>query len=138
MLTRLRLGHSALKKTLKLMGKHQCCHFILQVIDIENIIIAIVNIYGYNSHNDDNIMLETLENHIENAPNNFPISGIVLGGDFNMIHCWPPRNSAAVNKNLKAFMQKFNLIDVWRHQHYNTNAFTWSNRNATWKSRLDF
>lgn len=118
-------------------------HFILQVIDIENIIIAIVNIYGYNSHNDNNIMLETLEKHIENASNNFPISGIVLGGDFNMIldhnlDCWSPRNSAAVNKNLKAFMQKFNLIDVWRHQHYNTNAFTWSNRNATRKSRLDF
>ncbi len=118
-------------------------HFILQVIDTENIIIVIVNIYSYNSHNDNNILLETLENYIQNASNNFPISGIVVGGDFNMIldhnlDCWPPRNSAAVNKNLKVFMKKFNLIDVWRHQHYNTNAFTWSNRNATRKSRLDF
>lgn len=54
------------------------------------------------------------------------------------LDCWPPRNSTAINENLKLFMQKCNLIDVWRYHHPNTNLFTWSNRNATRKSRLDF
>ena len=64
-------------------------------------------------------MLETLEKHIQNAIIDFPNSGVVIGGDFNMIldhniDCWPSRISTAVNVNFKLFMQKFYLIDVWR------------------------
>lgn len=76
------------------------------------------------------MLLETLEKHIQNASNNFPISSIVVGGDFNMIFDHNPCNSTAVNEKLKVLMQKF---DVWRHQHHSTNAFTRSNKNATRK-----
>lgn len=59
-------------------------HFILQVVGTENFIMVIINIYSCNSHSDNDILLGTLENYIQNASNNFPISGIVVGGDFNM------------------------------------------------------
>uniref|UniRef100_A0A3Q3AHM4 Reverse transcriptase domain-containing protein n=1 Tax=Kryptolebias marmoratus TaxID=37003 RepID=A0A3Q3AHM4_KRYMA len=118
-------------------------HFVLQVVSIANFVMIIINIYGYNSHSDNSILLDTLEKHVQGISNNFPVFGIIMGGDFNMIldhnvDCWPPRNSNAVNINLKLFMQKFNLIDVWRQQNLNTTAYTWSNRSATRHSRLDF
>lgn len=118
-------------------------HFIFQVLTIENFTLIVINIYGYNSNHENDIMLESLEKHILNALNNFPNSGIVIGGDFNMIldhniDCWPPRASTAVNSNLTLFMQKFNLIDVWRFNNPNISAFTWSNKNATRRSRLDY
>lgn len=118
-------------------------HFILQVLTIENFTVIVINIYGYNSNHENDIVLETLEKHIQKTLNNFPNSGIVIGGDFNMIlnhniDCWPPCVSTAVNENLKLFMQKFNLIDVWRFNNPNMKAFTWSNRSATRRSRLDY
>lgn len=116
---------------------------ILQVVSIENFVMVIINIYGYNSFNDNNILLDTLEKHIQGAFNYFPISSIVIGRDFNMIFdykldCWPPCNYNAVNVNLILFMQKFNLIDVRRKQNLKTTAYTWSNKSTTRKSWLDF
>lgn len=112
-------------------------HFIFQAVSIEKFVLVIVNMCGYNSHNDNNRLLDTLDKvHL--------ITFILqVGGDLNMIldhnmDCWPPRSSTAVNLNFKLFMQKLNLIDVWRNQNHDTNAYTWSNKSSTRKSRLDF
>ena len=99
-------------------------YFIFQVLTIENFTLIIINIYGYNSNHENDIVPETLEKHTQNTLNSFPNSGIVLGGDFNMIldhniDSWPPRVSSAPNVNLQLFMQKWNLIDVWRFNNPN-------------------
>lgn len=55
-------------------------HYIIHVVTVEHFTLAVVNIYGYNSHNEDDLLLETLEKHIQTTSNTFPISGIVMGG----------------------------------------------------------
>ena len=78
------------------------------MLTVENITLVIIYLYGSNSNHEKH---ETLERHIQNTLNSFPNSGIVIGGDFNMIldhniDSWPPRVSSAPNVNLQLFMQK--------------------------------
>lgn len=95
--------------------------------------------YEYSSKSENDSLLETLENKIQQTLNNFPYSGLVVGGDFNMIldHNidW---DQSSLNNNLKMFMQNLNLIDIWRNNNPNTSVFTWRNRNATIRSCIDF
>lgn len=113
------------------------------LINTDDFNVIIINVYGYSSKSENDSLLETLENKIQQTLNNFPYSGLVVGGDFNMIldhniDCWPSRDQSSVNNNLKMFMQNLNLIDIWRNNNPNTSAFTWRNRNTTIRSCIDF
>lgn len=50
---------------------------------------------------------------------------------------WPPGRSNINNSNLRNFMDKFNLIDIWRAK-FPHKSFTWSNKTGSSQSRIDF
>lgn len=50
---------------------------------------------------------------------------------------WPPGQSRT-NSNLKAFMDRFSLVDIWREKYPNNKSFTWSNKTGSSQSRIDF
>lgn len=71
----------------------------------------------YNSKNENDSLLETLEEYILKGLSQFPNLTLVIGGDFNIVldgllDCFPTRTSYTQNENLKRFMEKFNLVDM--------------------------
>lgn len=64
-----------------------------------------------------------------------------LGGDFNSIFDdnldkWPPGQAIRANTDLKSFMDRFNLMDIWRVKFPDTRSFTWSNKTGSVQSRM--
>lgn len=118
-------------------------HYICQILGIDQITVITVNIYGFQSKTQNDNLLEMLENRIQHWLDKFPNAFIVIGGDFNMIldstvDCWPPRKHTTIVENLKMFIEKFNLIDVWRMKFPGVKAYTWRNKSSSRQSRLDY
>lgn len=49
-----------------------------------------------------------------------------------------PKQSSLSNNGLKTFMQKYDLIDIWREIYPTQIAYTWSNKSGMRQSRIDF
>jgi len=123
-------------------------HFLIMVITKNNHTILIINIYGYNTSVENNMLLDTLEDKIledkiSHWLNKYPHASLVVGGDFNiamnnMLDRWPPRRSGSPNSVLKCLMDKFDLVDVWREQFPNDRQYTWSNKDCSRQSRIDY
>lgn len=80
-----------------------------------------VNIYGYNTKPENDKLLNSIERRLDFWLSRFPNSILLIGGDFNIAldnaaDRWPPGQPSSLNSNLKAFMQKFDVIDVWRRE----------------------
>lgn len=56
----------------------------------------------------------------------------------DLVDRWPPKQPGSSNIVLKTFMQKYNLIDIWREIYPNQCSYTWSSKNGTRQSRIDF
>ena len=110
------------------------------VIDLKDYIF--VNIYAPN-RDDPQFFI-----NIQNILQRLNIDNIILGGDWNMLI-----NSKQDGKNYKNInnpkareivndiILQFNLIDIWRDQHHDTNQFTWHkklNNKIIQQGRLDF
>lgn len=54
------------------------------IIAINILKIVIINIYGYNSSVETNILFDTLEDKTSYWLTNYPSASLVLGGDFNI------------------------------------------------------
>ncbi len=73
---------------------------------------------------------------------------IVLGGDFNLLldpEMDRTGGNHIVSKNYKTtknilydIMEQYNLEDIWRKKNPATKRFTWTRKNPTVKSRLDY
>lgn len=68
---------------------------------------------------------------------------LLLGGDFNNIlddslDRSPPSQQLRADSMLTDFIERFNLIDIWREKNPNNRIYTWSNKSGTRQSRLDF
>lgn len=118
-------------------------HFLMLVVCINNIVVILVNIYGYNVTRDNDLLFETIEDKILLWLNTYPDALIFIGGDFNMVpdnqmDRLPPKRSTSVNTKLKIFMDKFNVIDIWREIFPNTKSYTWSNKSCSRQSRIDY
>lgn len=90
-------------------------HYLCLVIEISQTILVTVNIYGYNSKQD-NCVLEAVVNQILYWLSKFPKSFLLIGGDFNIaldnsLDRWPPWQSTSLNTNLKLFLQKLDLVE---------------------------
>lgn len=118
--------------------------FICQVVDYYNkIVLIIFNIYGYNSSLENIQLFANIENRLKYWLNKFPNSHILLGGDFNItlnseIDRWPPTLDNNRNAYFKLFMDRYDLIDIWRVKFPDEVSFTWSNKDNTRLSRIDF
>ncbi len=118
-------------------------HFILQLICVNNIFILLTNIYGYNTSRENDLLFEEIGEIILLRSNTFPDALICIGGDFNIapdnnLDRFPPRKSASPNSKLKMLMEKFELIDIWSENFPNIKSYTWSNKNHSRLSRLDY
>lgn len=118
-------------------------HFCLMAISLNQIIILIVNTYGYNSSNENNIFFENLEDRINTWLVKYPPALLLLGGDFNEtmdnnLDRWPPRNYGPFNSNLKSFTERFDLVDIWREKFPHVRQYTWCNKDLSRQSRIDF
>lgn len=108
---------------------------------MDNNIILLANLYGYNSKSDNVFLFDVLESRFLHWLSKYPNALILVGGDFNIalhgsLDRWPPNNSSA--SNLMLFMQKFHLVDIWRKKNPNINYYTWSNKACTSMSRIDY
>lgn len=117
-------------------------HYVCHVIQIHNFNFIVINIYGYNSKAENDVLLDRIEERIVHWLAKFPNAHILLGGDFNItldnvIDRWPPGPSSNTNAKLKMLMQRFNLIDAWRTKHPHNTTFTWCNNSRSKQSRID-
>lgn len=114
----------------------------MQTLDIiiNNKEITLINIYGPNS--DNIIFYKTLEKYLrENEEKTF-----IIGGDFNTVlnETLDKRNGRIdthrqCRKQIKDNMESFNLIDIWRDMHPDTQQYTWhSSHKPPIFSRLDY
>lgn len=55
----------------------------------------------------------------------------------NQLDRWPPQTDNP-NNQLVLFMQRFNLKDFWREKYQTDSVFTWSNKNGSRQSRIDY
>lgn len=116
-------------------------HYMLLILNINNIILLQANISGYNSKLENDFLFGVLVSHIGYL--NTLHYYFFMGGDFNItldgpLHRWPPscKNSSA--SNLWLFMPKFYLVDIWREKNLYTKAFTWSNKPCTAMSHINY
>ena len=89
------------------------------------------------------MFLDTIEDKISYWLNKYPYASLVVEGDFNiemnnMLDKWPPRRSGSRNSVLSCLMDKFDLVDVWREQFPNDRQYTWSNKDCSRQSRIDY
>lgn len=73
----------------------------------------------------------------------YPGIRYLVGGDFNIAlkaSCdrWPPSTNNSSAFPLLMFMQKFNLVDIWRVKNPNVKVYTWSNKSCSSMSRIDY
>ena len=117
-------------------------NFVCQVIDFNRIILIVTNVYGYNSKAENEILFDNIEQKLLIWLDKFPNAFLLVGGDFNValnvLDRWPSRQNSHVNCYLKLFMQRFDLIDIWREKFPTDRMYTWSNKTGSSQSRIDY
>ncbi len=118
-------------------------YFICQIIDFNDSIFLISNVYGYNTKQENDSLLLSIENILIGWLDRFPNASLLLGGDFNNIldsskDKWPPSQQNRTNSNFTAYMNRFNLTNTWREKNHYNSSYTWSNKTGSNRSRLDF
>lgn len=110
-------------------------HYLCHVVQIHNFNFIVINIYGYNTKAENDILLDRIEERIVHWLAKFPNAHIILGGYFftldNVIDRWPPGSCSNTNVKLKMLMQRFDLIDTWRVKHPHNTTFTWCNNSRS-------
>lgn len=51
---------------------------------------------------------------------------------------WPPKNRTNSPSKVMLFMQKFQLVDIWRKKNLDAKSDTWANKTGTCRSRIDY
>lgn len=118
-------------------------HFLIHVISIINIAFLIINIYGYNSNAQNARLLDLIEHRNKHWLTKFPSAHILIGGDFNItlnsqIELWPPGRNSSVTTKIKSLMDRYGLVDTWRQKFPDDPGFTWSTKNLSNYSRIDY
>ena len=96
-------------------------HYFIQIVDLNDTIILLVNIHGYNSKQENDILFDDLEIHILHWLSKYPNVLTLMGGDFNiafdsLLDGYPPRTNNTMAFNQTHFMLNFNLKDIWREK----------------------
>lgn len=105
--------------------------------------VIITNIYGYNSYSENRNLFETWDKKISFWLGNYPEAYLIFSGDFNIVHDnmldrYPPSATNASNAYLKDFMEKFDVSDVFRLKYPSLKQFTWSTKDQSKMSRIDY
>lgn len=118
-------------------------HYVCLVIECNNVLFILVNLYGYNTKPENDRLLDSLDTKLTIWLFKYPNSTLLIGGDFNIalnteVDRWPPAQSSVATLRIKTLMEKYNLIDIWRKKYPDNRSFTWSNRSGSRQSRIDF
>ncbi len=121
-----------------------CGHWIICVFEISENVLILGNIYGYNNHNQNKILITGVTAVVKDLCQRYPTEDFIFGGDFNMVMDeWHDRSPSKYmrhhyNPILLDFCSVIKLIDVWRTKNPGIQVFTWFKPNGSVKSRLDF
>lgn len=115
--------------------------WIILLADINQSLVILINIYASNSKILNNIIFSTVENKVNQWLALFPSAEILWGGDFNTVFdesldIWPPKTKQLTE--LENICHRMNLTDIWRQRHPQEKVYTWSNKNRSLQSRIDF
>jgi exonuclease III len=119
-------------------------YIILDITCLEETYI-LVNIYAptQNNEKDQILLIQTIQNAL--AP--YEGKNIIIGGDFNIViepskdkeggHI-SPSHTSKYRTTLKAFIETYELCDIWRLNNENKHIFTWHCKSKKIYCRLDF
>lgn len=110
---------------------------------MNDIVCLLVNIYGFNSNSENNQLLDIIEDKLSFYTTKFPGSNVLIGGDFNVVmdpsvDRWPPAQPLKSISKLQLLISRFDLYDIWRSKFPNDKKYTWSNKDGSRQSRIDF
>lgn len=116
--------------------------WVLLVIEVHQNVFILSNIYGYNDSRRNIELFKDLEQEIISLSKIFPNANYILGGDWNSINdpqldCSPPRAQGSYGE-VNQLCTTLNCIDIWRIRNPTKMCFTWSNKNLSKQSRLDY
>lgn len=89
-------------------------------------------------------LFSDIENEINIIRKRFHDIEIILGGDFNIVpdakmdRIPIPIRSSTGDSELSTFCKNLGVIDIWRYKHPHLKEYTWSNRDKSKQSRIDF
>ncbi len=118
-------------------------HNVCLVCRIRDIVFILVNIYGYNRRSENDELLGSLDAKLTILTQKYLNAHLIIGGDFNIVlneslDRWPPGKPSLANSSLKTLMNKYDLYDVWREKFPRDRVYTWSNKDGSRQSRLDY
>lgn len=119
-------------------------HWASVVININDVLFILFNVYGYNSAPLNNKLLTEISDSLFELKLVYPTDNIIIGGDFNMVmdealDRFPPKfNTSHPNVTLFNFCLNNNVVDAWRAVNPNLKQFSWFRDNGTSKSRIDY
>ena len=109
-------------------------------INISNAVLTIINICAPNSDSEQVIFFEEMHSMLLKED----MGRLVIAKDFNIVfnQDLDKLGGSKVKRkslfNVKAIIDDFNLIDIWRHRHPNRKDFTWSQNKPRVQCRLDY
>ena len=115
--------------------------YVILDITLDPIRLTLVNVYGPNS--DDVQFFVNLSSQIDELPNDLKI----IGGDFNVIvnnnmdkvGGKPEHAHIKSQKIIQEWLQKYEVIDIWRTLNPNKLVYTWKRGNSvSIACRLDY
>jgi len=116
--------------------------FIILVCELEQKQFIMVNIYATNDSIKNRTLFKNVEDRICRLNLKFSEAKVLWGGDFNTVFDdnldrWPPK-PVNINCELKNTCLRLGLMDVWRERNKSQRMYTWSNKNLSLQSRIDF
>uniref|UniRef100_A0A3B1J8J0 Reverse transcriptase domain-containing protein n=1 Tax=Astyanax mexicanus TaxID=7994 RepID=A0A3B1J8J0_ASTMX len=119
-------------------------HWLAVVTQNDNLVLIIVNVYGFGNDSLNRNLLDELSQVILEYKTRYLTDHVILGGDWNItpnewLDRWPPRlGRQQYNTMLNIFMTDNNLTDVWRVLNPGHAEYSWIKPNGQCKSRLDY
>lgn len=118
-------------------------HYIIFTVSILQKYIIFINLYGYNTYSENRNLFDILDDRICFWLNKYPNAYLIVGGDFNVVidnklDRIPPKDSKPHNSYLIDFAEKFDLYDIFRKKSPDLKCYTWSSKDFSKQSRLDF
>jgi len=103
---------------------------------------TLVNSYATNNRQLNGTFFKNIEIKLKQVITKFPLAKIVWGGDFNSVFDedldrWPSRSNAT-HCEIGNVCTRVGLVDIWRLKNPDKRIYTWSNKDYSIQSRIDF
>ena len=115
--------------------------FLWMSVDIQGEALELVNIYAPNDLGDQKTFYKKLGTTLLQITDHENM--VIWGGDFNVTLSTADRKQKIVGRvkiadTIYDIAKKLNMVDIWRYLHPKDRQYTWSRKNETIASRLDY